>query len=153
MPWGITMFRNYDWQCSKCDGVTEHVVQFQQGEKPPKTIVDDCSHCETEQTLSRCLSLPSPYMGETVVNPMVSGGRFDTVGRKKLPPMPTMPDGLNASGKKDFFNSRQYKDAKVKRQRVIKENRAKQKRAALIKSGANINMRTDRLPGDPNILA
>ena len=147
------MFRQYDWQCETCGGVTEHLVQFPQGEKPPSTIIDECSQCGTDQTLSRCLSLPSPYMGETVLNPMVSGGRFDTVGHKKPPPMPMLPEGLNASAKKDFFNSKQYKEAKASRQRVIKQNRAKQKRAALIKSGANINMRTDRLPGDPNVLA
>ena len=43
--------------------------------------------------------------------------------------------------------------ATQKRKKAIKENRAKQKRASLIRSGENINMRHDRLPGDPNILA
>ena len=147
------MFRNYDWQCSNCDGVSEHVVQFPQGDMPPKTIEEHCPHCDGVHMMARCLSLPSKYMGETVINPMVSGGSFDTVGKKKLPKMPMMPDGLNASAKKDFFYSKEYQSAKQRRKKVIKENRAKQKRAALIKSGANINMRTDRLPGDPNILA
>jgi hypothetical protein len=64
-----------------------------------------------------------------------------------------MPEGLNASAKKDFFYSKEYQDAKQKRKKAIKENRAKQKRASLIRSGENINMRHDRLPGDPNILA
>ena len=147
------MFRNYDWECSNCDCVSEYIVQFPQGEKPPKVIEEFCSQCDTTCQMTRCLSLPSKYMGETVINPMVSGGSFDTVGKKKLPKMPMMPDGLNASAKKDFFYSKEYQSAKQRRKKVIKENRAKQKRAALIESGANINMRHDRLPGDPNILA
>ena len=146
------MFRNYDWQCSKCDSVKEFLVEFPQGDKPPKVIIEQCAPCQKETKMTRCLVLPSKYMGETVVNPMVAGGRFDTVGQRKLPDLPQMPEGLNASGKKDFFNSKEFQSAKKRRESVKKQNKAKQKRADLIRKGANINMRNDKLPGDPNVL-
>lgn len=92
-------------------------------------------------------------MGERVLNPMVHGGKFDTCGAEKAPDLPALPDGCSYDQAKSIFSSNEYKEIKRQRKEVADRNKAKKKRAQLIKSGASINMRRDRLPGDPKLTA
>lgn len=98
------------------------------------------------------MPLTAPYMGERVHNPMVSGGDFDTVGNKELPPLPKGGDDESYHEFKSRVKSPEYQEVRRARDAAKRENAAKRERARLIRAGANINMRRDRLPGDPKIM-
>lgn len=49
------------------------------------------------------------------------------------------------------LNRPDVKEARALRREEMRRNRLKQKRAAAIKRGENINMRNTRLPGDPKV--
>jgi hypothetical protein len=124
------------------------------------------------QIHERRISCPAPYMGEKVLNPMVSGGGFDTTGHKALPALPEFKDSgevfrddprseaspgnrgkVAREALTEHFQSSDFKEAKRARAAVKAENKQKQKRAAAIRRGENVNMRRDRCAGDPAITA
>jgi hypothetical protein len=144
-------FRLYDWQCQSCEHIREAVIFFPEGGLPPERDLIKCSVCDDENRHKRIISKPAKYMADRPLNPEVCGGSFDTMGYKSAPDLPRLPDGAGYLEYKDFFQTKTYKEAKEARQAVIKENKAKRKRAALLKQGKTINMREDKLPGDPKI--
>lgn len=146
------MFRNYDWQCCGCNTVREHVIQFPQSDKPARLLGLYCSGCKLVALHERLISLTAPYMGERVLNPMVAGGQFDTMGAKTPPSLPPpLPKDATFDDYRHRWNGAEYKERKAEILAVQKENKAKRKRAELIKQGANINLRRDKLPGDPKV--
>jgi hypothetical protein len=89
-------------------------------------------------------------MGEKIMNPQVSGGSYDTMGKKKGPRLPELPDNATGEEIRDFVRSKPYQEIKKERRAIGKENAMKRARARALRRGENVNMRRDRLPGDPN---
>ena len=149
------MFRRYDWECQECLGVREVVVEFPQGESPPRTLNMACPTCRDVNVHERMLSLPAEYHGERVLNPIVRGGQFDTAGQRPLPALPDLPPGVasTTSNYAQLFRTPEYREARRERAEVAKQNKAKQERLAKLRAGANINLRNDKLPGDPKVTA
>ena len=149
------MFRNYDWECTVCHAMREHIVQFPQGDKPPQFETIACEECERETWHQRLISLPAEYHGERVFNPVVRGGSFDTAGFKALPSLPDLPAGVpeTAGNYREIWRTPEYREIKRERNAIKAENAAKQKRLKLLRKGENINMRRDKLPGDPKLTA
>ena len=149
------MFRNYDWSCCSCGSVREHLVQFPQGDDPPELLQLECLRCDRSEPHRRCISLPAEYHGERVLNPVVRGGNFDTAGKRALPPLPDLPAGVEPTTRNyaDHFRTPEYRDAEKRRSEVKRTNRLKSLRLKKLRSGATVNMRRDRLPGDPKITA
>lgn len=85
------MFRLYDFECLECGNIQEILVDTPRGESPSKITQGDCETCEATTSFERRLSLPAPYMGERVLNPVMHGGRFDTAGMRDLPDLPDLP--------------------------------------------------------------
>lgn len=84
----IIVFRFYDWQCTACDEQAERLTNVPHGEPVPRQDVMECHACGQFCLHERLMSAPAEYMGEKVHNPMVSGGRFDTMGMRRLPKLP-----------------------------------------------------------------
>jgi hypothetical protein len=153
------MFRLYDFECTSCGWIRESVVQFDTDDSPPTHVFMHCPMCDTDENHKRIIvSMPAPYMGEKVLNPMVSGGQFDTVGNAPVAKLPDIPKGLTddkdiSYAHRELFNSPEWKEAKAQRREDNRKNSEKRKRAAAIKAGANVNMRTDKCAGDPKLLS
>lgn len=149
------MFRLYDWECRDCGDVHEEAIEFPQGDLPPKCIVAHCYRCDHRVSHHRLFPLFSDITDETAFNPMVNGGKYDTTGHAPLPQLPQMPPGTerNSDNLKQHYASKEWREACKARDHKQQENKAKQKRADLIRAGKNINMRRDKLPGDPKITA
>lgn len=143
------MFRLYDWRCLACMMPRPHVIEFATGTKPPQKEKFKCLRCKKETTHDRMLPLVGFYYGERTDNPIIAGGKFDTTGHAALPALPVIPDDIHRDSVGDFFTTKEYKNAKRERLEAQKINKAKRKRYELIKKGANINMRRDKLLGDP----
>lgn len=84
------MFRLYDFVCTQCKVKDEHLVDTPHGEKVALLIRDWCYQCNDTVDHERVMSMPAPYMGEKVVNPIMHGGKNDTAGKKALPPLPEL---------------------------------------------------------------
>lgn len=148
------MFRSFDWECQTCGNVDWRVVGVPSGSSVPTEHLWPCDMCEAETLHDRVLSLPAPYMGERVYNPQVAGGKFDTLGHKIGPSLPPpLPPEAKAGDWVDRWQSKEFKERKAAIVANNKENAAKRKRAAALKRGENVNMRTDKLAGDPKITA
>lgn len=151
-------FRFYDWECARCGVVAEHLVSVPTGEDVPREMDEHCEHCGRWGKHERLMSCPGPYFGEKVINPQVHGGKYDTMGKKRLPRIDTLIDTktrgemkLDIARMKERRYSKEYQEIMKERASIKKENAAKQKRARAIAEGRPINMRRDRLPGDPKI--
>lgn len=149
------MFRNYDWMCDGCASKVEYGMKLSQidNEKPPEEIQLFCRVCEEFKLHARLLSLPAPYMGEKVCNPQVHGGKFDTMGEAPVPSLPELPAGSDTSAYRELFQTAEYKEVRAERDNIISQNKAKKKRAAALAQGGTVNMRNDKLPGDPKVTA
>lgn len=146
-------FRIYDWECGGCNSERECVVSYETGKAPPLRQPLYCHTCKAETEHRRLLALPGPYYGEKVLNPLVSGGQFDTAGYERAP-MPKYPDpSIPFEGRVDYYRSKEHKEIMKERKEIIGRNKAKRRRAELIKRGENINIRRDKLPGDPKVLS
>jgi len=85
---------------------------------------------------------------------MVYGGRFDTGGAVHPPKLPPrLPADATADDYMHRWRSKEFQECKSEVLNTHKENRAKRKRADLIKQGATIDLRKDKLPGDPKVAA
>lgn len=62
-------------------------------------------------------------------------------------------DAPSSADYSTLFNTPEYKETEAINKKIDKENKAKRKRAAAIARGENINMRRDKVAGDPNITA
>jgi hypothetical protein len=146
------MFRLYDWECNKCETVIDAMIDVPHGEAPRDNAQFYCLICKRVRPMTRCqVNLIAEYHGERVLNPIVHGGEFDTAGAAKVPMVPMLRDGATMEELRDHVRKPEYIEAKRVRSEVIAQNKAKKKRLALIKKGEYINMRRDRLPGDPKL--
>lgn len=145
------MYRLYDFECGACGARDEHLVDVPRCEPVPRVITADCRHCAQECEHERIVSLPAPYMGERLCNPLVHGGRFDTTGNRALTPLPDLPAGVehNSDNYSQLFASRDYREAQKTRSVEHSQNLAKRKRLAAYKRGEQVNFKRDRCPGDP----
>lgn len=82
------MFKQRDWACPECEHVFGALVDVPSKEKVPLHSEQECPECGFEGLCELRLSLPSPYMGEIVLNPNINGGNFDTMGKKRAPALP-----------------------------------------------------------------
>lgn len=140
------MFRLYDWECSRCNAKREHVVDFPQGESPPSAQRLWCDPCGAVRDHVRLFPLPARYLYDRPFSPEVVGGQFDTMGAKRMPALPKPPDGVSDSGMTDFYNSREWREAKAERKAIRKQNERKRARAR-----AGADFRKNPLPGDPKL--
>lgn len=177
------MMRLFDWSCSSCGTRAEQLVRVPAGQDLVKRRALPCDPCGGYELHAVALSLPAPYMGERVINPMVRGGSFDTMGYRQQPALPDLPGEREHSERLSkalasapvserrsvasemsktaptmadysaLFSSPGYKEVVAERKRIRAENAEKRKRLAAIKRGENINMRRDRCAGDPMVTA
>lgn len=147
------MFRCFDWECGHCGQAAESTDAYQQGRSIPRERHAYCGHCGFKTKQRRLPPLVGPYTGEQTRNPMVSGGKFDTMGYETVPRLPEIPEAAMGTVQdlKGFVQGKEYVEAKRIRREVVARNKAKRRRAELLKAGAPINMRRDKLPGDPTI--
>lgn len=148
------MFRQYDFECCLCGGVHADLVNVPSGAKPLGLYELRCPHCDCCANHQRLMSCPAPYMGEKVLNPSVRGGAYDTMGYKPLPQPPRLKSDngrVTTEVLKERKESKEYKEVMKERACIQRENAAKKKRAQYIAEGKNINMRNDKLPGDPKV--
>lgn len=143
------MFRLFDWQCARCGKAHESLVEFSQGSSAPRRVMLKCPRCVRVTSHVRMIPLPAKYMADRPLNPVVYGGRFDTAGHQAEPRLPEVPDGATYSDFKDLVHSKEYQGIKKEKARIRANNAAKKRRLKALKSGASVNMRVDRCPGDP----
>lgn len=150
-----SVYRLYDWRCTECNVPEEHLTECPVGETPRKRSRLMCRWCGGITPHERLMSCPAPYMGERVLNPMVRGGSFDTMGQASPPPLPDLPAGVESttSNYRQLFETKEWKEARAEQKHVNALNAEKRERAAAIRRGANINMRRDRCAGDPKVTA
>lgn len=156
------MFRRYDWECQQCSAVFERIVQFPQAQPAPKTLGEveaeelTCPSCNGDaSTAQRLISMPAEYHGERVLNPIVRGGKFDTVGARTVPRhgLGSLPDHCTYAEAREFTQRPEYQEWRKEKKAVQAENATKRKRMAALAAGAPVNFRRDRCPGDPKISA
>lgn len=88
------MLRLFDWVCVGCESRTEGLVDVPSGFSPPKLSEQLCLNCEARTEHERVISLPGPYYGEKTLNPMQSGGDYDTMGEQGHHDLPMLPGAL-----------------------------------------------------------
>jgi hypothetical protein len=150
MPW-----RQYDWECGECGDRRADLVWVDHGKDPPSQAELRCEYCfaEFEETPhTRLISAPAVYTYDRPYAPMVSGGKFDTMGQRELPKLPPLPSDCAFDQVKDRFHSKANQEALKERHARVQENAAKRERAKRIQAGEPGNdLRTNPLPGDPKI--
>jgi hypothetical protein len=114
----------------------------------PSAELMTCAKCG-DVTHYRRISAPAPYMGERGDSPEVYGGRFDTMGYRKPPKLPTLESGANAMDYKYLFAKSEYKEVERERANVRQSNMVKRARARARRRGENVSVRRDRVAGDP----
>ena len=157
------MFRSHDWQCSICERVQWALIWVSSGCDAQRHLISDCPTCERATEHRQIISLTAEYHGERVLNPIVHGGSYDTAGTRELPTMdalPSLPKDASKDARKDQieayrqrFSSPEWKDLKSQQASIQKDNVGKRQRLQAINNGENINMRRDKLPGDPKVTA
>lgn len=80
-----------DFQCRKCQSVSEELIILREGDRRPKQRIAYCMPCNEETEQDAIMGLPAPYMGEKVCNPEMYGGECDTMGFKPMPDLPDLP--------------------------------------------------------------
>lgn len=177
------MYRLDDWECAECGAIRESLED--DSARKAREAVIDCDECGEATRHEWRMSMPAPYTGEQVRNPICHGGEFDTVGKEKPPRLPEfqahqehtrkltaaiaqLPD--NASDKeiravhrevgkdapsmadwRSHISKPEWKETKAERDQVKKRNKVKRERLAALKAGGTVNMRRDKVAGDPKI--
>lgn len=146
-------WRQYDWECTECTTrLYGELVWVDHGNDPPRHTTQGCEFCQIETVHIRLISAPARYTYDRPYAPMVSGGKFDTMGQRELPKLPPLPQDCAFDQVKDRFYSKENQDKLRERQARVQENAAKRKRAEMWKAGESGNdLRTNPLPGDPKI--
>lgn len=156
-------YRLFDWACTLCGLERESLTWVKDKKRPPEKAMLACLTCRMPTRHARIVSVVAEYHGEKTLNPIVHGGAFDTAGSKPLPGMDALPsiplDASRADRKQQVeayrqrFASAEWKDMKKQRASIMKDNAEKKQRLAALKRGENVNMRRDKLPGDPKVTA
>ncbi len=143
-------WRQFDWECCGCGEDQTRLVWVGYGEDIPREVPFDCPACSHSMPHRRLLSKPAVYLYDRPYLPIVQGGRFDTAGYRKPPPLPELPNDASMDQARDMFSSQEYKEQKAERFAVMQDNAQKQARmAAAKKNGHDIDLRKTPLPGDP----
>lgn len=136
------MFRQFDFECPQCGHTQTDLTNVPHGESPKAHDLEiDCHQCG-HQGMDRIVSLPAPYTGEMVLNVEVSGGKHDTLGHKKGPPVPEFRGESFGDFREHYRKNKDIYDA---RQQVRRENRQKRERYAALRRGENVNFRRDKV--------
>jgi hypothetical protein len=156
-------YRLFDTECQTCGDVAPSLLWADHGSMPPKIHREICLSCGQETDRARIISLIAEVHLDKELSPVVYGGAFDTAGCKQFKTMaeiPPPPDGASKSDRrehidayKERFQSSEWKEMKKENASIAKENALKQKRLAALKRGEPVNMRKDKLPGDPKVTA
>jgi DNA-directed RNA polymerase subunit RPC12/RpoP len=150
------MLKLWDYQCLVCGHIHERLAKT-----APSTMRLRCPRCQCKTKHEKRFPLVAEYHGEKTHNPVVYGGRFDTMGAvkpNKLPPLPVgdpETDPVSGRTSRGVTFDQLYDYTKANRElihanrEIKKQNLAKKKRAAALKRGEAVNMRRDRCIGDP----
>ncbi len=145
-------FRQYDFECRYCHNVVTDLMWVDHGATPAKTMDIECTRCNEPCTHDRIISMPAQYLYDRPYAPVVYGGKYDTQGYRKLPPMPKLPDDCAFDKARDILGSKEAKEARKERAAVLQENAQKRARAKAMKaSPGSVDLRKNPLPGDPKM--
>lgn len=142
-------FRQYDFECTDCKSMHTDLVWVDTGADVPSLVQLTCPQCAEQTTHQRLMSAPAYYTYDRPYYPQVMGGKFDTMGGRKAPPVPILPDGATFDQARDFLTSKHMKETMAMKRHVDAENHLKQQRLAAMQKGENVDLRTNPLPGDP----
>lgn len=81
----------FDYECTECGRKREAFLSVPPGASPQSQRGLECSDCAGFTIHDRLISAPSQYLGERQFNPMIHGGRWDTMGARELPTLPDLP--------------------------------------------------------------
>lgn len=138
-----------DWRCLECARVREALCdRARMGDPDRLGLV--CRACGFVTEHRRMLPRIAHHMPKPI-QALIAGGAFDTAGFGKLSPLPPVPDQATdrLANFREFVSTQDYRAVKAERAEQKKRNLAKRARAGLIRSGHSIDLRHDRLPGDP----
>jgi hypothetical protein len=153
--------RKYDWECDHCGDIQDPLVMVDAVENkktgrwetpiPPRQMRLHCHECNCEMSHTRLISAPAQYTYDKPYHAPVYGGKFDTEGFRKPPPMPRLPDGCDFDQARDILKSKEYQEKKAKNWDVIQQNKAKQARSKAMRKHPTMDIRNTPLPGDPSL--
>jgi hypothetical protein len=146
----------WDGRCEVCGKSHGKIIKIDDSDhalqRRSKADVE-CPRCDEETPHERRISAPAKYTYDLPFAPEVYGGKNDTMGLRRPPPLPELPAGKDFNEARDHLNSAQYrkdrKDRLGERMEVYQQNKQKRLRAQAMKKDRNINLRTNPLPGDP----
>lgn len=145
-------YRLFDFRCQLCGSVHEDMVFVPTGEKSRNEYDMHCPDCGDSAPHDRLMSRPAKYTGDMDVwGEVVGGKRFDTMGYRDMPSLPTLPSGASEMDYKYLCSSPEYKEIRAERRRIQKQNRRKRERAAARAKGERVNLRSHPLEGDPKV--
>ena len=148
----------YEFECLSCETQSEHVASWQ----PTTRVPMPCHACGRVTEQLRLISRPARYMGDRPERVMVYGGNYDTTGHRALPELP-MPESetreingetfevYSEAACRDTFATHEWKEREAAADAIIAEDRVRRERTRAIKAGANIDLRSNPLPGDPHL--
>lgn len=137
----------YDWECDGCGAVQEHALSVETGSPVSSRAHElwlDCRYCKGEERHERLFPRPQHYT-KAKITTQQSGGKYDTMGMAPVDPLPRLKPGQPL---KELVVSKEYQDVKKRRKEQHENNLAKRERARLMRAGADIDLRVDKLPGD-----
>ncbi|HDL49731.1 MAG TPA: hypothetical protein ENH33_07235 [Actinobacteria bacterium] len=137
----------YDWKCARCGRVIESSIYMEAGapvSERPKNLRIACD-CSSSDTLHWRLFPRPQHYAKAKIRTQQTGGKYDTMGMASVEPLPRLQEGQDM---KELVLSSEYQDAKRRRTEQHGNNLAKRERARLMRSGADIDLRVDKLPGD-----
>lgn len=137
----------YDWECRLCGRVREESLDVETGSPVsdrPKHLWLRCDGCGFLSEHLRLFPRPQHYV-KAPIRTQQSGGKYDTMGFAPLDPLPRLQKDQPIG---DLYHSKEYQDAKKRRAEQHQNNLAKRERARLMRAGADIDLRVDKLPGD-----
>lgn len=143
------VWRQFDFDCWECGERRGDLVWVPFGEDPQDDYDLDCTNCQTMTSHQRAVSPPALYTYDRPWAPVVMGGKFDTMGYRKLPDMPELPDNADFDAARDMFHSREYQEKRAARHAAMVENKVKRERAEAAKKDDTIDVRHYPCPGDP----
>jgi len=92
------MWKPVDFECDECGHTHEETIWIPSGGERPEIAVFECPLCGDVPHHS-VMGMPAPYMGEKVLNPMMYGGNYDTMGAVEPMPLPDLPGQAEHSAK------------------------------------------------------
>jgi len=164
------VWKLYDWMCTDCGNVREHMVRPDDGQGAPRLVAlpCDCGGSPGGSIHRRLASAPAKYLGDRPMAPRVYGGSYDTTGYRSVPEYPELRDGvtfeeregpggrpqktkvIKASALIEHQNTPQWREVHEAREAICDENAMKRARLPALKAG-KVDLRGSKLPGDPRL--